>query len=73
MNAEHGEENVQVNANTYVHRWVDRIKVKEFGVVRVFLAIQRNYKIVKKKRKKLQKLIIEVQKKTKQNRKNQNV
>jgi len=52
---------------------VDRIKVKEFGVVRVFLAIQRNYKIVKKKRKKLQKLIIEVQKKTKQNRKNQNV
>jgi len=25
MNAEHGEENVQVKAHTYVHRWVDRI------------------------------------------------
>jgi len=25
MNAEHGEENVQVKADTYVHRWVDRI------------------------------------------------
>ena len=41
MNAEHGEENVQVNAHAYVHRWVDRI-VKDFGVGRVFLAIQRN-------------------------------
>jgi len=25
MNAEHGEENVQVKAHAYVHRWVDRI------------------------------------------------
>ena len=46
MNAEHGEENVQVKAHAYVHRWVDRILVKEIGVVRVFLAMQRNYKIV---------------------------
>jgi len=42
MNAEHGEENVQVKAHAYVHWWVDRIKVKETGAVRVFLAIQRN-------------------------------
>jgi len=42
MNAEHGEENVQVKAHAYVHRWVDQIQVKEIGVVRVFLAIQRN-------------------------------
>ena len=42
MNAEHGEENVQVKAHAYVHRRVDRIKVKDFGVGRVFLAIQRN-------------------------------
>ena len=44
--------------------------MKEFGVVRVFLAIQ---KIAIKKVKKLQKLINEVQKKTKQNRKKQKV
>jgi len=25
MNAEHGEENEQVKAHAYVHRWVDRI------------------------------------------------
>jgi len=25
MNAEHGEENVQVKLHAYVHRWVDRI------------------------------------------------
>jgi len=25
VNAEHGEENVQVKAHAYVHRWVDRI------------------------------------------------
>jgi len=25
MNAEHGEENVQVKEHAYVHRWVDRI------------------------------------------------
>jgi len=25
MNAEHGEENVQVKAHAYEHRWVDRI------------------------------------------------
>jgi len=25
MNAGHGEENVQVKAHAYVHRWVDRI------------------------------------------------
>jgi len=25
MNAEHGEENVQVKPHAYVHRWVDRI------------------------------------------------
>jgi len=25
MNAEHGEENVQVKAHAYVHRWVDRL------------------------------------------------
>jgi len=25
MNAEHGEENEQVQAHAYVHRWVDRI------------------------------------------------
>jgi len=43
--------------------------VKEFGVVRVFLAIQRNLKIVIKKVKMAQKLINEVQKKTKRNRK----
>ena len=42
MNTEHGEENVQVKAHAYVHRWVDRIQVKEFGVIRVFLAIRRN-------------------------------
>ena len=44
MNAEHGEENVQVKAHAYAHKWVDRIQVKEFqfGVVRVFLATQRN-------------------------------
>jgi len=24
MNAEHGEENVQVKPHPYVHRWVDR-------------------------------------------------
>ena len=42
MNAEHGEENVQLKAHAYVNRWVDRIQVKEIGVVRVFLAIQRN-------------------------------
>jgi len=24
MNAEHGEENVQVKPHAYVHRWVDR-------------------------------------------------
>ena len=39
MNAEHGEENVQVKPHAYVHRWVDRIQVKDFGVVRIFLAI----------------------------------
>jgi len=27
MNAEHFEENVQVKAHAYVHRWVDRIYV----------------------------------------------
>jgi len=27
MNAEHGEENVQVKAHAYVQRWVDRIWV----------------------------------------------
>jgi len=47
--------------------------VKEFGVVRVILAIQRNEKIVIKRVKQLQKLIHEVQKKTKQNRKKQKV
>ena len=31
MNAVHGEENVQVKAHAYVHRWVDRIYVKDFG------------------------------------------
>jgi len=25
MNAKHGEENVQVKAHAYVHRWVDQI------------------------------------------------
>jgi len=25
MNAEHGEENLQVKTHAYVHRWVDRI------------------------------------------------
>jgi len=25
MNTEHGDENVQVKAHAYVHRWVDRI------------------------------------------------
>jgi len=25
MNAEHGEENVQVKPHAYVHRWVDQI------------------------------------------------
>ena len=44
--------------------------MKEFGVVRVFLAIQRNLKIIIKRVKKLQKLINDVQKKTMQNRKN---
>jgi len=39
MSAEHGEENVEVKPHAYVHRWVDRISVKEFGVVRIFLAI----------------------------------
>jgi len=34
MNAEHGEENVQLKAHACVHRWVARIKVKEFGVVK---------------------------------------
>ena len=44
MSAEHREENVQlqVKVYSYVHRWVDRIWVKEFGVVRIFLAIQKN-------------------------------
>jgi len=42
-------------------------------VVRVVLAIQRNEKIVIKRVKQLQKLIHEVQKKTKQNRKKQKV
>jgi len=42
--------------------------VKEFGVVRVFLTIQRDL-IVIKKVKNLQILINEVQKKTKQNKK----
>jgi len=27
MNAEHGEENVQVKPHAYIHRWVDRIQV----------------------------------------------
>jgi len=27
MNAEYGEENVQLKAHAYVHRWVDRIQV----------------------------------------------
>jgi len=27
MNAEHGEENVQIKAHAYAHRWVDRIKM----------------------------------------------
>jgi len=44
----------------------------QFSVVRVFLAIQRK-KIVIKKVKKLQRLIHEVQNKTKQNRKKQKV
>jgi len=47
--------------------------MKEFGVVRVFLAIQRHKKVVMKKGKKIQKLINDVQKKTKQNRKKQKV
>ena len=47
--------------------------MKEIGVVRVYLAIQRNKKIVIQKVKKLEKLINEVQKKTKQNRKTQKV
>jgi len=45
------------------------VKEFQFGVVRVFLAIQRNSKIGIKEVKKLQKLINEVQNKTKQNRK----
>ena len=32
-NREHGEENVQMKEHAYVHRWVDHIKWKEFGVV----------------------------------------
>jgi len=44
----------------------------QFSVVRAFLAIQRK-KIVIKKVKKLQRLIHEVQNKTKQNRKKQKV
>ena len=36
MNAEHGEEMVQVKAHACVHGWVDRILVKEFGVFGVF-------------------------------------
>ena len=43
--------------------------MKEFGVVKVYLAIQRDL-IVIKKVKNLQILINEVQKKTKQNKKN---
>ena len=39
MNVEHGEENVQVKPHAYVHRWVDRISVKDSGLVRIFLAI----------------------------------
>jgi len=42
MNAGHGEENVQVKPHAYVHRGVDRIQVKEFGVVGIFLAIKRD-------------------------------
>ena len=44
--------------------------MKEFGVVRVFLAIQRDKKVVMKKVKKLPKLINEVQKKTSYTEKN---
>ena len=44
MNAEHGEENVQVKPHAYVHRWVDRIYVKDFGVVRIFLEIYKKLK-----------------------------
>ena len=47
--------------------------MKEFVVVRVFLAIQRHKKVEMKKGKKIQKLINDVQKKTKQNRKKQKV
>ena len=43
--------------------------MKEFGVVRIFLAILKNS--TNKKVRKLQKLIKEVQKKKKQNRKKQ--
>ena len=42
-------------------------------MVRVFLATQRDWKVVIKKVKKLQKPIHEVQKKTKQNKKKQKV
>ena len=47
--------------------------MKEFVVVRVFLAIQRHKKVEMKKGKKIQNLINDVQKKTKQNRKKQKV
>ena len=33
-NTEHGEENVQVKAHAYVHRWVDQIQLKKFGMVK---------------------------------------
>jgi len=44
MNAEHGEENVQVKAHDmYIDEWIEfKAKEFQFGVVRVFLAIQRN-------------------------------
>jgi len=58
-NVEHGEENVQAQAG--VHRWVDQILLKEFGVVNNMF--KQNMKL--NKVKKWQKLINEMQKKNK--------
>ena len=52
----------------YIDEWIE-FKRRNLVWLRVFLTMQRNKKIVIKRVKKLQKLINEVQKKTKQNRK----
>ena len=70
MNAEHGEENVQVKPHAYVHRQMSGSNLSEgfWCSQNIFSNTTKLKNSTIKKVKKLQKLIKEVQKKKKQNR-----